>query len=443
MTPRRYATAFAAGLVLVVALGFMRQQLWPAEWQRHQRVYNSLRRAAGLAPVEEGIRALQVAGREERCVSCHLGAVLPAFDQAPLQAHPDTACALPIEQQGCTGCHGGEPLRVTMAGAHGTGGDTRRALTDGAERAERLRRIQSGCAGCHQDRSGGVLRYDADKVPEVAEGMQQFLSQGCAACHRVAGVFSAAEHGPALTEVALRWSRQPLLALLRAPRSVHAASPMPPLTSGEADAERLLTFLLAQVGPQREPGCGAACALQAARARPGMTDHVQQPLPRPANPAAGAWWARQLGCTGCHRASSTEAGVPELTRVGWYRSEEQLRALVHDPRKVMPGTWMPRMQVPEPIVESLVAWLLLQKAPLPSSPDGVLREVCRRCHGRERDAKTVLLSRLPPLLDGNKGGMTKDRFIEKASAGVEGTAMPPWGRMLAGPFLGAIHDALE
>jgi mono/diheme cytochrome c family protein len=150
-----------------------------------------------------------------------------------------------------------------------------------------------------------------------------------------------------------------------------------------------------------------------------------------------------MGCAGCHSLSSTEAGVPDLTRVGWYRSEGQLRDMLRDPRKTIPATWMPMFNVPEPIVESLVAWLVLQKVPLPSSPKEVFRDVCRRCHGRDRDAKVVVMSKRPPTLEGRKGSVPRQRFIDAATKGVEGTAMPPWGRMLSGPFLGAIHDSLD
>ena len=443
MNPRRYAIAFAAGLALVVLGSWVQQRLWPAEWKAHQRAYNQLRSASGMEPIELGIRSIVAAGQEERCVTCHLGTVMQGFDTPPLQPHPRTACALPVQVQGCTGCHGGEPLRLTREGAHGIAPDARRALTDGTDRAHRSCRIQAGCATCHVSRTAGVLRYDQDKAPEVSAGMQVYLSQGCPACHRIAGVFNAVERGPSLTGIALRRSRGFLSAAVLSPRSLMPSSPMPPLVCSDEERQALLAFLEAQIGPEREPGCGRACAMQATEVHPGVLDHMDEPLPQTANPAAGAWWARKLGCRGCHRLASSEPGVPDLTRVGWYRSEAQLRTLLRDPSKQMPATFMPALNVPQPVFESIVAWLVLQKSPLPSTPVEVLRQVCRRCHGPVRDPKTVVLSVQPPRLDGRKATLPRDKFIEKASGGVEGTAMPPWGRMLGAAFLGAIHDALD
>ncbi|MBI5535367.1 MAG: c-type cytochrome [Deltaproteobacteria bacterium] len=443
MKTKRYAIALLLGLLLVLIGSWAKRRLLPSDWEKCQRAYNALRREAGMPPVDIGVRSIRVGGRDERCVSCHLGTILPALPTPPFQSHPAVVCALPISRQGCTGCHGGEPLRLSTQGAHGVAADTRRTLTDGPDRGLRSLRIQAGCAGCHLRRDGGVLRYDGDKVPEVAAGLTLFLSQGCASCHRVAGVFSAAEHGPALSSIAQARSREAIERILLQPQASNAASPMPPLTLPPADQDKLVTFLLAQVGPDQEQGCSVACAMQAVSARPGPLGHFPDDPSQKPNAATGALWARRIGCAGCHRLSNTEAGVPDLTRVGWYRNEAQLRNMLRDPRKVVPATWMPLLNLPEPVVESLVAWLLLQRVPLPSLPKEVFRDVCRRCHGQDRDAKVVVLSKRPPLLEGRKESLTREKFVEVATRGVDGTAMPPWGRMLSPPFLGAIHESLE
>ena len=79
----------------------------------------------------------------------------------------------------------------------------------------------------------------------------------------------------------------------------------------------------------------------ARRARPSMSDHVEERAPERSNPAAGALWARRIGCTGCHRAASGEAGVPDLTRVGMRHDAAWLRPWITQPDAVDPAANMP------------------------------------------------------------------------------------------------------
>jgi mono/diheme cytochrome c family protein len=273
--------------------------------------------------------------------------------------------------------------------------------------------------------------------------MRLFLSRGCAACHRINGVFNASEQAPDLTRIALSRSREAIDRILIDPRVDSPSSPMPAMAGPDADRNTLIAFLLAQIGPERERGCSAACVQLSVSARPSVVAHFSDDLPQKPNPALGALWARRVGCGGCHRLAADEPGVPDLTRVAWFRAETHLRRVLRDPREVMPNTWMPAFGLPEPLVESMVQWLNLQKAPLPSTPKDVFQAVCRRCHGRDRDSRVVVLSRLPPMLEGRIASIARERFVDMATKGVEGTAMAPWGRLVSPAFLGAIYDSLQ
>jgi hypothetical protein len=119
-----------------------------------------------------------------------------------------------------------------------------------------------------------------------------------------------------------------------------------------------------------------------------------------------------------------------------------LREVVRNPRKRFPSTFMPALDLHGNVVESITAYLVTQRLPLPSFAQEVFSQVCSRCHGEHRDPKAVVLSKRPPLLE-EKSRITKDKFVDTATKGVEGTAMAPWGRILSPAFLGSIYDSLK
>lgn len=425
---RRALLALVLGALAAVGLGAAWDRVLPAPWQRHQRAYNALQVAAGRTAVAEGIRALAPdPQRPERCVSCHLGPVLveahPASTSPLLRRHPRLSCAQPLLQLGCVGCHRGDPARLTASRAHA-----------GLLRGEA---IQAGCAGCHLSRDRGVLRYDADVAPQVARGQDLFITHGCTACHRVAGVYAAALRGPRLSAVGALRSRAALKERLLRPSRT---TPMPPFVGQGPDVAALLTFLQAQVGPRRERGTSAAQAALAEAARPRLEQHLELTPPVTPNRAAGALWMRRAGCVGCHRLSPSDGGVVDLQRVGWYLGEEELREALLQPQRRFPGTFMPPLSLARTVQQSVQLYLSAQRSPLPSGASEVFTEVCARCHGPRPDAKTAVLVKRPPRLIPPPA---LARFVELATRGSKGTAMAPWGRVLSRGFLEALHARLQ
>jgi mono/diheme cytochrome c family protein len=429
---RRHLLILLCGLLLGAAAFLLGDRLSPGEWRLIQREYNRRLGAVARPTVAIGVRATaspRPDRAEERCVTCHLGTVLPdAFDAAPLRRHPPIGCRLRPSDIGCTPCHRGDALRLSAGGAHAVG---RPAQLLDWRVTDRRAALEPACAGCHLGRSSGVLLYERAVVPRVAAGMELFLSQGCFACHRVDGVFVASDHGPALSEIGWSRSRAELARALAQPQRRSDASPMPPLVASAEETEQLLSFLQAQVGVRRELGSSASAVLEAGRRRV-LADHFSSDYPADANPAAGALWARRVGCGGCHRLAAGEAGVPDLTRVGWYMSSTELSDVLRDPRRRVAASLMPRLEMPEPVVGGIVQHLSVQRHPLPSAPCDVFGELCARCHGPRRDARGVVLSRRPPSL-GDR--VSPPAFLEAVSKGRRGTAMAPWGGVLGGDFI--------
>ena len=442
---KRRALWLAAGCMGALAVAYGVQRARPAAWESTQAVYRQHQLAAGQPPIDIGIRSLRPgeARSEERCVSCHLGMVLPDAYEPPFQRHPALDCLLTPANQGCVACHGGAPRALSASIAHGAERTGARALLSWSASKSGIRDIEAGCATCHVRRRGGVLRYDEQVVPEVGRGLALFVRQGCPSCHRVDGVGAWSEVGPALSTVGALRSKPWIMEQLRHPQRRAPSSPMPPLTVSDGDAERLTVFLLAQVGPEREPGTSGAEALLARQSTPSASAHFPEDLPTATTPAAGALWMHAVGCAGCHRLDERGDGVPDLRRVGWYSDADRNRKVLEDPQSVFPGTLMPKIDIPPYALDAMVANLTLQRTPLPSSQGAVLEELCRPCHGEARDAKAVMLVRRPPAFADVKSRLSEEEFASAVTEGREGTAMAPWGRVLSRTFILGLYQRLD
>lgn len=427
--------ALSSALIVLVIHGVRSHQ---APWKTIQRQFNVLQRTAGLPGVSLGIRSIQTrtGRRQERCVTCHLGMILPWAHGAPFQAHPPLDCSLAVERMGCIDCHRGDPLRLTVEGAHGLNGDASRRVLDLDGDDQRRQRLQPGCAQCHLSRRAGQLQYDEQVVPRVALGLDLFLRQGCPSCHRIAGLVSLAEHGPRLDQVGARRTRREILRLVQQPQQESPSSPMPPVRLPPAELEALVLFLQAQIGPDNEAGSGAGQVL----ASTGSGSQLSAEPISIANAAAGALSARKLGCQGCHRLAGHEAGIADLRHVGWYRSTTELKQSLQQPQKQFKGTYMPQMNLTPDEVESLVLYLELQKTPLPSSAGQVFDQICAKCHGSARDSKAVVLARTPPQLSRRR--VSAKTFSDTLTQGRQGTAMPPWGRVMSRAFIDSLFEEL-
>ena len=114
--------------------------------------------------------------RVDRCTTCHLAIDKPqlALAEEPFTAHPGNFLAWhPIEQFGCTVCHGGQGLATEVNAAHG----------DVAHWEEPLLRgplVQASCRQCHGD-----LQAIAAHAPLLVKGRELFKAKGCYGCHAV------------------------------------------------------------------------------------------------------------------------------------------------------------------------------------------------------------------------------------------------------------------
>lgn len=244
------------------------------------------------------------ATRPSDCAPCH--ATLPRAHRALAQPHPDVACV---------GCHRGVAAQTSSVAAHGVGAD---ALLAGAHTA-------AACTACHVIGVRGTER--------LVRGVDVYLAQGCAMCHRALGQGPPVALGPALDTAGFR-EPAALRGILERPSTYYPRTPMPPYAwlfqHHAADAEALLVFLRSLRGTPR-PSAGPAAAVPcatchatpvkagAAPVATTTTAIARPPLVRHACVRLRAE-AAELGCARCH-GDAVPAGPRECLYVEGRRPE--------------------------------------------------------------------------------------------------------------------------
>src|SRR5581483_1061018 len=107
-------------------------------------------------------------GRFDRCVTCHVGmdefanpTLKTPFKEHPFKGHPDLPGMVknhPFAKFGCTSCHGGQGMALTVEAAHGKSENWEKPLLKG-------HLIQASCAKCH----GNFRRSKARRPWPAAE----------------------------------------------------------------------------------------------------------------------------------------------------------------------------------------------------------------------------------------------------------------------------------
>ena len=238
----------------------------------------------------------------DRCVTCHLGIDLEEFEDAPqpFKTHPNldlylsSGSAHPINDYGCTGCHGGR----------GRGTDfVTSAHTPSSEHQEEewiekyawqemefwstpmysLNYTEAGCVKCHVSE---VRIKEADKLNK---GLALIEKAGCFGCHLIDRLDGREEVGPDLTHLASKTTKEWAYLWIKDPKSFRHNTWMPRFfnllnNSSEKDVKRteqeihsIVNYLFEQSTPYE------------------MTS-----LPRKGSIERGEDLFNNVGCRGCH-----------------------------------------------------------------------------------------------------------------------------------------------
>jgi mono/diheme cytochrome c family protein len=206
----QWLVLIGAALLLVLLFSAWINEGLNKEWRKIQKEHAGLLREKSTGEddrsneFERGIFQVNLPhfGRSDRCISCHNGMENPHMETAiqPHAAHPGAFLTdHPLQDYGCTICHGGQPGALSTKEAHGK-------LAEAHWPHPLLEQpyIQASCGKCHlaifSDEEGeGTDPEGASKGMEVfLTGKTIFSSEGCLGCHQARGVGGIL--GPDLTE---------------------------------------------------------------------------------------------------------------------------------------------------------------------------------------------------------------------------------------------------
>jgi cbb3-type cytochrome oxidase cytochrome c subunit len=327
--PRKDRPILAAvGLLLVVSTILFAWSDRKHDWRYYQHAFREQvaekygeEKAKGIP---SGVQQIWVPDlrRADRCVTCHQASLWKGFEGAenPYKTHPvEPLKNHPLEEFGCTSCHGGQGYAIDAAEAHGPIEHWEEPVLSSelgeayslADNKKAL--LQMNCNTCH--------RYDRETPGAGAINLAKSLAKdkGCRACHVING--RGGTIGPDLTYVGDKASEQYEygrlsgqksafawhVAHFKDPRALVPDTVMPNfhLSTKEAQALAMLTlsWRKAPVPADYRPGTP--------RTDPQTPEEVAEEARMKTGP--GAWFVK-TGCFVCHSVSAL--GVKSPAQIG-------------------------------------------------------------------------------------------------------------------------------
>jgi len=175
-------------------------------WRHYQEQFEDIvREHHGAAVPDEELRGIQQIwveplGVVDRCTTCHQGVQWSdlAADEHPWRPHPhpELLRSHPVEEYGCTSCHGGQGYALDEDGAHGPSQHWEepllgRGLAAAYDADDPPPLYEIRCNVCH--------RYERETpgMPVINRAKALVRDKGCVICHAIDG--SGGRFGPDLT----------------------------------------------------------------------------------------------------------------------------------------------------------------------------------------------------------------------------------------------------
>ncbi|HSE29982.1 MAG TPA: c-type cytochrome [Pyrinomonadaceae bacterium] len=185
--------SFGGVVLLITALVFW--AYYTPEWSDYQDQFQALVAkkygADRAAQAPRGLQQIWVKelNRVDRCITCHQGIEWKGLDSAPnpFKSHPQEILKKhPLNQFGCTACHGGQGYATDMESAHGFTEHWEEPLlgkqvSDLYLVKDRKAMMQMNCNSCH--------RYDRQTTGAdyINQAKQLLQAKNCRACHTING----------------------------------------------------------------------------------------------------------------------------------------------------------------------------------------------------------------------------------------------------------------
>ena len=351
-----------------------------------------------LPDIKENLNFAQVP-RVDRCVTCHQGVERADLEgvENPHGAHPRLALFVasdsphPLEEFGCTSCHGGRGRATDFYGTVHVP-DSSDQEHDWEERLgwkeyhlweEPMHPLRYAEAGCYQCHSGQTQVRGAD---QLNYGLALVEQAGCYSCHQIDSFERSLQRGPSLRHVADKITPDFAFQWIKDPAAFRAQTWMPsyfgqsnnsdPDSAARSDQEvrAMVSYLFAT-----------------------STAYPMASIPVAGDAVRGEELVASVGCMACHQSpeetvgsdTRTAASIQDLRRqfgpnfqgLGSKTSAQWVYNWLKDPSSYHPGTRMPSLRLTDQEAADITAYLMgstdaaFANRPVPAIDEAIVDEI--------------------------------------------------------------------
>ena len=351
-----------------------------------------------LADIKENLNFAQVP-RVDRCVTCHLGVERADLEgvENPHGAHPRLALFVasdsphPLEEFGCTSCHGGRGRATDFYGTVHVP-DSSDQEHDWEDRLgwkeyhlweEPMHPLRYAEAGCYQCHSGQTQIRGAD---QLNYGLALVEQAGCYSCHQIDSFERSLQRGPSLRHVADKITPEFAYQWIKDPAAFRAQTWMPsyfgqsnnsdPESAARSDQEvqAMVSYLFAN-----------------------STAYPMASIPVAGDAARGEELVASVGCMACHQSPEETAGSdtrtavsiqdlrrqfgPNFQGLGSKTSAQWVYNWLKDPSSYHPGTRMPSLRLTDQEAADITAYLMgstdtaFANRPVPAVDEAIIDQI--------------------------------------------------------------------
>lgn len=311
----------------------------------------------------------------ERCITCHLGISNPDYKDAgqPYRTHPDLELYVgkdsphPLEEFGCTTCHGGRPRGTSFTDAVHTPSSKMQEeewkknhdwkhVELWEDPMLPMAHVEAGCFKCH---SGQSTIKGAEKLNL---GLNIIEKAGCYGCHVIDKYENWPKPGPSLLNISAKLSKDWAYKWIIDPKSFRHNTWMPSyfnqsnnddpasLARGQQEVHAMVHYLFTQ-----------------------SENFELEKFSANGDVKKGEELVVSLGCFACHKVepqptqnpTTTESlrreHGPNLIGLGSKTSPQWIYTWLKDPNRYHPQTRMPNLRLTDEEAEDIAAYLSQDK----------------------------------------------------------------------------------